>query len=325
MGEAAALTSALCWAAAGVAVTSLSARLPAAALSALQMAVASAALLLALIVSGQLSDLTDAGLATLLAVAGTGVVGFAIADPVYVRALSIVGMQRTYPVTIGLFILLTTIGSVVLLDERFTTGLLLGGALIVGGTYLVLFRAAEADTAATADARREPVFSIGGGVQTVEAPAAAGARSRTRERRTLEGYALLAVVPVLWTIATLWLAGARGDLGAIPAAALRVPTGAFLLFGFLLAARPRDLRYAVSKRRDIAAIAFAGLAGIALGSLLYVYALIEAGAARSAVLSASSPLFAIPLAVVFLGEPLTRRVIAGTAVSVTGIVVVVVL
>ena len=110
MGEAAALTSALCWAAAGVVVTSLSARLPAAALSALQMTIASAALLLALIVSGQLGELADASLATLLAVAGTGVIAFAIADPIYVRALSIVGMQRTYSVTIGLFILLTTSG-----------------------------------------------------------------------------------------------------------------------------------------------------------------------------------------------------------------------
>ena len=130
---------------------------------------------------------------------------------------------------------------------------------------------------------------------------------------------------MLWAIAALWLAGARGDLGAIPAAALRVPTGTFLLVGFLLATRPRDLQYAVAKRRDVAAIAFAGLTGIALGSLLYVYALIEAGAARSAVLSASAPLFAIPLAIVFLREPLTRRVLTGTAISVSGIIVVVAL
>ena len=332
MGEAAALTSALCWAAAGVAVTSLSARLPAAALSALQMTIGSAALLLAMVVSGQLDDLADAGLATLLAVAGTGVIGFAIADPIYVRALSIVGMQRTYPVTIGLFILLSTFGGVALLGERFTLGLLLGGALIVGGTYLVLFRSATATaataateataatTATAAEATREPAFAIGGAVQAAGAHAVPRARSRS-----LEGYVLLAVVPVLWAIASLWLAGARGELGAIPAAALRVPTGTFLLVGFLLATRPRDLQYAVARRRDVAAIAFAGLAGIALASLLYVYALIEAGAARSAVLSASSPLFAIPLAIVFLREPLTRRVLTGTAVSVSGIVVVVAL
>ena len=327
MGEAAALTSALCWAAAGVVVTSLSARLPAAALSALQMTIASAALLLALIVSGQLGELADASLATLLAVAGTGVIAFAIADPIYVRALSIVGMQRTYSVTIGLFILLTTSGGVALLGERFTLGLPLGGALIVGGTYLILFRSAAAGVAATTsvEARREPAFSIGGAVQTVEAPAALRARSRNLAGRNLEGYALIAAVPVLWAIAALWLAGARGDLGAIPAAALRVPTGTFLLVGFLLAARPRDLQYAVAKRRDVAAIAFAGLTGIALGSLLYVYALIEAGAARSALLSASSPLFAIPLAIVFLQEPLTRRVLTGTAISVSGIIVVVAL
>ena len=104
-----------------------------------------------------------------------------------------------------------------------------------------------------------------------------------------------------------------------------MPTGTFLLVGLLLAARPADLRYALARRRDVAAIAFAGLAGIALGSLLYVYALIESGAARASVLSASSPLFAIPLAIVFLNEPLTRRVLTGTAISVAGIIVVVAL
>lgn len=318
MGEAAALVSALSWACSGVVVTSLSARLPSAALSALLMSSASVVLVVALVVSGQIADLGDAGIATMLAVAGTGVIGFTIADPVYVRALSIVGMQRTYPVTIGLFILLTTLGGVAVLGERFTLGLLLGGALIVGGAYLIVVRPA-AKTPEREQDRPQP-FAVGGAVQTIEAPARVAAPSHR-----LEGYVLLAIVPVLWTAATLWLAGSRGDLGAIPAAALRVPAGAVLLTGVLLAARPRDLRYAVARRRDIVTIAAAGIAGIAIGSLLYVYALIEAGAARSAVLSASSPLFAIPLAVIFLREPLTPRVLAGTALSVFGIVVVVML
>ena len=134
---------------------------------------------------------------------------------------------------------------------------------------------------------------------------------------------LLALVPLLWTVATVWLASARGELGAISASALRVPVGAGLLMLFLLSARPRDLQRASAHRRDLLAIAAAGIVGMAAGSLLYIYALLEAGAARSAVLSASSPLFAIPLAVLFLGEPLTKRGLVGTGVCVLGIVFVV--
>ena len=316
MGEAAALASALTWAAAGVAVTALSVRLPAAALSALQMVVASAALLAVLAVSGQASELGDAGTLTLLGVAGSGVVGFTLADPAYVRALSIVGMQRTYPVTIGAFIVLTAGAVVLILDERFTIGLLIGGALIGFGSYLIVVPGSAPDRAEPADAARAAPPSVAGA-------AAIGAPARVRGR-ALEGYLVLALVPVLWTVATVWLASARGELGAISASALRVPVGAGLLMLFLVSARPRDLQRAAADRRDLVVIAAAGLGGMAAGSLLYVYALLEAGVARSAVLSASSPLFAIPLAVLFLGEALTRRRLAGTGVCVLGIVFVVV-
>ena len=249
MGEAAVLASALTWAAAGVAVTALSVRLPAAALSALQMVIASAALLAVLAVSGQASELGDAGTLTLLGVAGSGVVGFTLADPAYVRALSIVGMQRTYPVTIGAFIVLTAGAGVLILDERFTVGLLIGGALIGFGSYLIVVPGSTPDRAERPDAARAAPPSVAG---------AAPARVRGR---ALEGYLALALVPVLWTVATGWLASARGELGAISASALRVPVGAGLLMLFLVSARPRDLQRAASNRRDLVVIAAAGPRG----------------------------------------------------------------
>ena len=44
-----------------------------------------------------------------------------------------------------------------------------------------------------------------------------------------------------------------------------------------------------------------------------------AGAARAATLSSTSPLFAAPAAVVFLGERLTPRIVVGTVLAVVGI------
>lgn len=302
MGEAAALTMAVSWAATGAAVTSLSARLPAMALTGLEISFATIVILGALIVSGQAGDVAGASAVTLLAVAGSGVIDFAVAEPVYIRALRVAGMQRTYGVTTGLFILLTTAGGVVILGERFTPGLPIGGALIVCGTYLIVARW-------QAPASREAAPP---GSSAVAAPA-----------RAIEGYALLVAAPILWATSTLWLAGAGGDLGTIPSAALRVTTGTVLLMALLLSVRRKDLRFAVSRRRDVVTIALASLAGISVANLLYVYALVEAGAARTAVLAASAPLFAIPFAIVFLREPLTRRVVLGTTLSVTGIIVVV--
>ena len=302
MGEAAALTMAVSWAATGAAVTSLSARLPTMALTGLEISFATIVILGALIVSGQAGDVAGASAITLLAVVGSGVIDFAVAEPVYIRALRVAGMQRTYGVTTGLFVLLTTVGGVVILGERFTLGLPIGGALIVCGTYLIVARW-------QVPASREAVPA---GSSAVAAPA-----------RTFEGYAMLVAAPILWAISTLWLAGAGGDLGTIPSAALRMTAGTVLLMALLLTVRRKDLRFAVSRRRDVVTIALASLAGISVANLLYVYALVEAGAARTAVLSASGPLFAIPFAIVFLREPLTRRMVLGTTLSVTGIIVVV--
>ena len=54
-------------------------------------------------------------------------------------------------------------------------------------------------------------------------------------------------------------------------------------------------------------------------TLLFVTAISLAGAGKTASLSATSPLFAAPLAALFLKEPLTRRLILGTLVSAAGV------
>ena len=215
MGEAAALTAALSWAFASTAVASLSGRLPPIGLSALQTSFASAVLISAMLLTGNLADLLRADVITLLAVAGSGVVGFAIGEPVYVRALAIVGMQRTYPVTIGLFILFTTVGGVLILGERLTLGLLGGGTLILAGAYLIVM-SRERTSPQAAHPPQAPGVGGWGRPGTALAPVAV-----RRTFRDFEGYALLVTVPILWTVASLWVAGARGALGAVPRAALR--------------------------------------------------------------------------------------------------------
>ncbi len=137
------------------------------------------------------------------------------------------------------------------------------------------------------------------------------------------GYALLVAVGVLWTIATLWLANARGDLEPIAAGAIRTPAGATALLGFAMATQRPSLAAPFRNRNHLAAIVAAGAVGTGLGSLLYVYGVLEAGAAQAAVLSATSPLMALPLSIVFLGERFTPKVGLGTVLCVGGIVLVV--
>ena len=309
------MAAAVSWAFSSAALTSVSVRVPALVVAALMALFASLVLIAALVVTGQYDDLTAASATTLLALVGSGIIGFVIGEPLYVRTLSILGMQRTYPVAMGLFILFATTGGIVLLGERFTPGLVVGGVLIVGGAYLIAaFRRGQSLHAGHA----APSGPGAGETRTAVAPAAVQARPRH-----LRAYGMLVLVPVMWTTATLVLARTGDEVGPIPAAALRVPAGAMLLTAFLLLARPRDLKAALRSRRDVLTIAGAGVTGISIASLLFVYALFEAGAARTSVLTASSPLFAMPLAVAFLGERVTRYVLLGTTLSVAGIIIVV--
>ena len=72
-------------------------------------------------------------------------------------------------------------------------------------------------------------------------------------------------------------------------------------------------------RRSLATMTAAGVLGTGAGSLLWVVGVQHAGAARTAILSSTAPLFALPLAAVFLHERITRRVAVGTVLSIAGI------
>ncbi len=313
MGELAALVAAMVWAGTSVALTSLSARTSPVVLSGLRLGFGSLVVGVVLFFSGQAADLSDASSATLFGVIASGFIGYGLGDTIYILALKRLGMQRTFPITMALFIAMTVAGGVLLLDEPFSWGLPTGALLIGAGVYLIVI---------------PPKGSPGHAMPPVPAEPAAATLAEARAEAAFAspgrlGYGLLLAVGVFWTAATLWLADAKGDLGPIAAGAIRTPAGAFALLGFAAAMQRPDLAAPFRNRNHLFAILAAGMIGTGLGSLMYVYAVVTAGAARTAVLSATSPLMAMPLSIIFLGERLTTRIGAGTALCVGGILLVV--
>jgi len=311
MGELAALLAALTWSATSVALTSLSTRTSPVVLSGLRLGFGALAMPLILWASGESSTIADAPLSTVAQVVASGALGYGLGDTLYILALNRLGMQRTFPVSMALYIGLTVIFGVLLLDEPFSWGLPAGALLIGAGISLIVIPAATPD--------RVPP-------PAVEAPDPAPVVVRSAPAYAppgLAGYALLGGVGITWAAATLWLAAASGDLGAIAAGTIRTPAGAVALLGFALAFQRPALAAPLRDPRRLGAIALAGLVGTTIGSLLYVYAVVTAGAARTAILSSTSPLLALPLSIAFLGERLTRRILAGTLLCVAGIVLVV--
>lgn len=301
------------WSATSVALTSLSARTSPVVLSALRLGSATLLLPFILWASGQAGDLADASTWTLLQVIGSGFIGYGIGDTIYILALKRLGMQRTFPVTMALFISMTVAGGVVLLGEPLTWGLPSGAALIGTGIYLIVIPGKGTNELVPQVVPADSAVATL--VQQPSGPAFAAAG--------FSGYALLVLVGVFWAAATLWLASAKGDLGAIAAGAVRTPAGAVALLAFAATMQPRELRAPFRNRNHILGIVAAGIVGTAFGSLMYVYAVVTAGAARTAVLSATSPLLALPLSMMFLGERFTRRIGLGTVCCVSGILLVV--
>lgn len=141
MGELAALISAMVWSGTSVALTSLSSRIAPAVLSGLRLAFGSVVVLIILAFSGQADDLRSASTATLAGVIISGFIGYGLGDTIYIAALKRLGMARTFPVTMALYIAGTVFGGVALLGEA-TWGLPLGAALIGAGIYLIVIPAA---------------------------------------------------------------------------------------------------------------------------------------------------------------------------------------
>jgi drug/metabolite transporter (DMT)-like permease len=76
-------------------------------------------------------------------------------------------------------------------------------------------------------------------------------------------------------------------------------------------------------RRATKLVAIAGFFGMALGSVLYVAMVKYIGAAMGSVIGSTSPLFAVPVSMVFLKERPSKMALVGILVAISGVILVV--
>ena len=294
-GVLAGIGSAAIWAAASTLMASSSARVDAVSVSAMRALWGTLALLAAtpfVAVTGGFDGIT-AGVA--FSVIGSAILGFAIGDTLYIASLKSLGLARAFTISLGLFVFLTYVFGIALLGDDITAAEAVGSALVLAGVYVVALRGRRAG-----------------------APEAAAAERGSLAR----GLALVGVTSLIWALSTVWLGDAVQGQNAVAVTALRLPPAALVL-GFAAAALPRSsIRRRAIARRDHGALFVAGLFGTGIGSLLFIYAVQEAGVGRAAVATAISPLFAVPLGALFLGERLTLWLAVGVVVAVAGIILI---
>ncbi|MBI4498799.1 MAG: DMT family transporter [Chloroflexi bacterium] len=289
MGEISALGSAFLWAANGALLRSQAGRIPALALNAIQYLCASAVLLVFLLPLGYVGQALHLGGGLLLYLAGSALVGMAGGDTLYIHSLRLIGIARAFPLSNSLYVLFTFAVAATFLREPVGWAEAAGGALVVAGMSCL-------------------ALAQGGVEQTMPS-------GRTGP---LQGLLASAGAAACWTISIFLLKVLLVEVDILTANALRLPLVALTLLtvAWLGGAGPRRKDF---NGYSLALVGAAGVLGITLGSLAFLFAVQVAGAAKTAVLASSSPLFAVLLSLVFYRREVTRSVVLGTALCVAGI------
>ena len=215
--------------------------------------------------------------------------GLGLGDSLYFEALKRIGVSRAMPISMA-YPVLAAIGAVVLLHESLGPVAAVGIALTLGGVYLVAARP-----------RAESELKL---------PTATGYWS---------GVALAVAAAVSWSCSTLALGPALALVDVPTVSAIRTPLASAVLFGAAARAGVLPPVALLSRRRTTGLLLATGGASV-ISTGAFVVSVALAGAGRAAVLTATSPLFAVPLSVALLGEPGDWRIVAGTVASVIGVI-----
>ena len=290
-GELLALLSALLWAMASVLLTIGAKRLHVLPLNMLRCAVSTAFFWVLLPFYGGLKAVAAIPAGAWIWLVVSVLALLVLGDTLYFRSMDLAGVSWAMPVASANPLVAVLLASL-FLDEPLSWSLL-GGALLVVAGVTLLSRPAGQATAG----------------RVVE-PAA---------RRA--GLLMALVTALLWGIGQVTLKPATEGMHSVVANAVRQPLGLVMLLALTLGrGRWRDLGRL--DRRSWAVILVASLVGTGLGTLFFVMAIQTAGAGRTAVLTSTSPLLAMPFSILWLQERPTRWTLTGTLLTTAGIVLV---
>jgi len=219
---------------------------------------------------------------------GSMAVGGGIGDALYVTSLARIGVARAFPIA-SIYPALTLILGLLFLNEVVSLGVVAGLVLVMCGVVLL---------------------SRISGVET-----------EPQRRATASGTSFALGAAACWAVSMLMIAPGIQGHDAILVASVRVPALSLVLWA-IVAARRSWRQLGALSRREWAILLVGGLIGWGLGSMLFVLAVSLVGPTQTAILTSTSPMFALPLSALLLRERLHARVLVGTALTICGVILV---
>ncbi len=221
-----------------------------------------------------------------------------IGDTSYFASQNRIGVKIASPI-VNVYPLFSILIAVIFLDENISINFIIGSFVIIAGII---------------------ILSLGDTENS-------GARYNSKNIK-LEGL-LLAILSMLsYSIGVVTLTVGTHDLDPNIANSIRLPTGVILLYmGYRIQQRKHhedNLSFKNHSDRNIFIylILIAGVLGTYLSSLFYVLSVQKLGAGQTAVLSSLGPLFALPVAFIWLKEKITKLIIIGTSLTLIGLYIV---
>ncbi len=286
LGVIIALGASLAWAGSSVLLKYLSSRIDALSVNTMRLWVGAVALIALVFFSGRSGDILQSPLFPLLMVVASGILSNTAGDTIYIQSLSYLDVSISYPISQSAFPVLTLIVAVLFLNESFTWFNILGAVFVIAGIFMIV--------------RHN--------------------RTGIPSKHTAKGIVLTLIAAVLWAGGAVTLKIGLTKVDTFVAAAVRVVVSALLLTTLAFSRpAPEKLKLNTYGLRNLILVASAGLLTYGLGAIGYVTAIHLIGAGKTVLLSASAPVFLLPLSVLILKERLSPLALAGIFIAVAGI------
>jgi drug/metabolite transporter (DMT)-like permease len=282
-----ALACALTWTLLSLVARDLTVQFPSLSLNIIRSGVGSVLLVPVALTVGDFRSLGQVSLVAWAYIMVSVLAALGIGDTAFFESTKSLGLSRAMTVSTAGYPLLASVFALWWFGERITPTVAAGSVVTLGGLALIVSE------------------------RGVEVPGLAEGR-----RRGL-GLALLAALA--WAVSAALMKRPVQEIDPLTIQAVRLPLSALVLWATPWA---RGTARALWAKRHAVGLRVVALGALtALSAVLYLAGLKYAGITLGTVLSSVSPLFALPIGFLALGERVTWRATAGAALTVTGIAV----
>jgi len=287
LGVLAALASALAWTLITLLTRTLAPHFSAFSLNIVRSGIGGAFLVALTLVAGGLADLGKVSASAWGFLVCSVVLAVGVGDTAFFESARVLGLARamtfstSYPLVAGAL-------AVCFFGERITVLDAAGALVIIGGLVFIVTEHGQDD-----------------------APGSGEPEARRR------GLGLIAVTVFAWGLGATFLKSPLREMDPLTIQAARLPLTALLLW---VTPWARGTARTAWARRETVALPVLGLGALtALSGVAFMVGLKYAGVTLGTVLSATSPLFALPIGLVAFGERVTWRAVIGAVLCVGGL------